>query len=151
VPALTACSSAATEEPKTFSDPFAYCAAVGQIDASDARYTGPKMDDSLFKDYLAAVQLDLNKQYPDQFKQRTVWRWMEGKVYACNFGANIPCDSKANTDKMPTTAMSDFCRANPDSDVSRLAVTGHNIIYSWHCKRDVPEIGDRIDTVDAAG
>jgi hypothetical protein len=26
-----------------FSDPFAYCAAVGTIDAPDARYTGPKV------------------------------------------------------------------------------------------------------------
>ncbi len=27
----------------TYSDPFAYCAAVGTIDAPDARYTGPKI------------------------------------------------------------------------------------------------------------
>jgi hypothetical protein len=28
-----------------FSDPFAYCAAVGTIDAPDARYTGPRVPD----------------------------------------------------------------------------------------------------------
>ncbi len=41
--ALTACSAASTETPKTFSDPYTYCAAVGQIDAPDARYTGPRI------------------------------------------------------------------------------------------------------------
>jgi hypothetical protein len=149
--ALTACSAASTEAPKTYSDPFAYCAAVGQIDTPDARYTGPKMSDTLFKDYLTAAKLDSNMDYPDQFKQMTVWRCMDGKVYACNFGANIPCDSKANTDKTPTQAMVDFCKANPDVDFIPMAVTGHNVIFSWRCKGDVPEPGDPIDTVDAAG
>lgn len=151
VPALTACSAASTETPKTFSDPFAYCAAVGQIDAPDARYTGPKMSDALFKDYLTAAKLDANMEYPDQFKQMTVWRCMDSKVYACNFGANIPCDSKANTDKTPTQAISDYCKSNPDVDFIPMAVTGHNVIYSWSCKAGAPELGDPIDTVDAAG
>src|SRR5512139_2853358 len=109
---ISACSSTSTESQKTYSDPFAYCAAVGEIDSPDARYTGPKMDDTLFKAYLTASKLDSNKDYPDQFKQMTVWRCMEGRVYACNFGANIPCDSKANSDKTPTQAMSDFCKTN---------------------------------------
>jgi len=151
VQALTSCSAASSEAPKTFSDPFAYCAAVGQIDAPDARYSGPKMSDALFKDYLAAAKLDMNMQYPDQFKQMTIWRCMDHKVYACNFGANIPCDSKANADKTPTQAMADFCKSNPNVDVIPMVVTGHNVIYSWRCKGDVPEIVEQFDTVDAAG
>jgi hypothetical protein len=151
VPALSACSPAATEAPKTYSDPFAYCAAVGQIDAPDARYTGPKMDEALFKDYLTAARLDPTMDYPDQFKQMTTWRCMDGRVYACNFGANIPCDSKANTDKTPTQAIIEYCQANPDVDFVPMAVTGHNVIYSWRCKAGVPELADQIDTVDAAG
>ncbi len=134
-----------------FSDPYAYCAAVGQIDVPDARYTGPKMDDALFKDYLAAAKLDVNGDFPDTFKQMTVWRCMESKVYACNFGANIPCDSKANTDKMPTQEMKDFCAQNQSADFIPMAVTGHNVIYSWHCVNGTPEILQQIDTVDAAG
>jgi hypothetical protein len=149
--ALTACSTASTETPETFSDPFAYCAAVGQIDAPDARYTGPRMSEALFKDYLTAAKLDANMDYPDQFKEMTVWRCMEGRVYACNFGANIPCDSKANTEKTPTQAITDFCKSNPDVDFIPMAVTGHNVIYSWSCKSGAPELGDPIDTVDAAG
>jgi hypothetical protein len=30
-----------------FDDPFAYCAAVGTIEAPDVRYTGPAMPESL--------------------------------------------------------------------------------------------------------
>jgi len=149
--ASTACSAAATQAPKIFSDPFAYCAAVGQIDAPDARYTGPRMSAALFKDYLTAAKLDANMEYPDQFKEMTIWRCMEGRVYACNFGANIPCDSKANTDKTPTQAISDYCKSNPDVDFIPMAVTGHNVIYSWRCKAGMAELADQIDTVDAAG
>jgi hypothetical protein len=146
-------SAASTVNPtqETYSDPFAYCAAVGQIDAPDSRYSGPKMPDSLFKDYLLAEGLDPNTSYPDTFKQMTIWRCMDKKVYVCNFGANIPCDSKANTDKNPTQAMIDYCKQNPDVDFIPMSVTGHNVIYSWHCVKDTPEILDQIDTVDAAG
>jgi hypothetical protein len=66
--------------PKNFSDPFAYCAEVGQIDARDALYSGPKMSDALFKDFLVAEKLDVNTDYPDQIKLMTVWRCMDGKV-----------------------------------------------------------------------
>lgn len=137
--------------PATFSDPFAYCAAVQQIDAPDARYTGPRMSDALFRDYLNAAKLDVNGDYPEAFRQMTLWRCMDGRVYACNFGANIPCDSKANADKTSTQAMTDFCTQNPGADFIPMSVTGHNVIYSWHCVKGVPEILNQIDTVDAAG
>lgn len=147
---LQACSQQAAT-PQSFDDPYAYCAAVGQIDSPDARYTGPKMSDALFKDYLTAAQLDVNGDYPDTFKQMTIWRCMEGKVYACNFGANIPCDSKANTDKTPTQAMNDYCKENSGAEFIPMVVTGHNTIYNWHCVKDTPEILDQFDKVDAAG
>ena len=150
-PVLVACSALSATTTKSFSDPFAYCAAVGQVDTPDARYTGPKISDALFKDYLRAMKLDVSTEYPDQFKQMTIWRCMKNKVYACNFGANIPCDSKANTDKNPTQGILEFCKANPDADFIPMSVTGHNVIYSWHCVKDVPEILDQIDTVDEAG
>jgi Tol biopolymer transport system component len=150
-PATVTAAPTAVPTPAVFSDPFAYCATVGQIDAPDAHYTGPKMDEALFKDYLAAAKLDVNGDYPDAFKQMTVWRCMANKVYACNFGANIPCDSKANTDKTPTQEMKDFCSQNQSADFIPMAVTGHNVIYSWHCVSGAPEILQQIDTVDAAG
>jgi hypothetical protein len=147
----------ASEEPTqvatadSYSDPFAYCAAVGQIDSPDARYTGPIMSDDLFKDYLTAAGLDLNTEYPDSFKQATLWRCMEGKVYACNFGANIPCDSKADTNQTPTQGMNDYCTQNPDSEVIPMSVTGHATLYNWHCKGTTAETVGQAASVDAAG
>jgi ABC-type phosphate transport system substrate-binding protein len=42
---LAGCGAAAapadTSAPKAYADPFAYCAAVGTIDAPDASFTGP--------------------------------------------------------------------------------------------------------------
>ncbi len=141
---------AQTATPVTFTDPFAYCSAIGQIDAPDSRYTGPKMSAALFKDYLVAAGLPLNGDYPDVFKQMTIWRCMDNQVYACNFGANIPCDSKANTDKSPSQAIVDYCKANPAVDFIPMVVTGHNMIYSWSCVKGLPVLGTA-DKVDAAG
>jgi hypothetical protein len=36
-------SAPGSGQPATFTDPFAYCAALGTIDAPDSRYTGPKV------------------------------------------------------------------------------------------------------------
>ena len=60
------------------------------------------------------------------FLKTTIWRCMNSQVYACNFGANLPCESKANTDKTPTPAMEDYCKANQDSDFIPMSVTGHD-------------------------
>jgi hypothetical protein len=81
----------------------------------------------------------------------TIWRCMGGKVYACNFGANLPCDSKANTDKTPTQAMADFCKQTPDADFIPMYITGHETIYSWHCVKDQPALLEQISQVDDAG
>jgi hypothetical protein len=32
-----------------------------------------------------------------------------------------------------------------------MSITGHETIYSWHCVKDVAEVLDQTDTVDAAG
>jgi hypothetical protein len=135
----------------SYSDPFAYCAAVGQIDSPDQRYSGPTMPDELFQGYLKSAGLNPNTDYPESFKQMTIWRCMDHKVYACNFGANIPCDSKANTEKIPTQAMAEFCKQFPDESFIPMSVTGHNVIYSWHCVKGQPELLEQIDTVDAGG
>ena len=51
VPTSTASPSVGTGQ-ATFTDPYAYCTAVGNMDTPDARYTGPKTPDlssTLFK------------------------------------------------------------------------------------------------------
>lgn len=136
---------------QTFTDPFAYCTAVGTIDSPDARYTGPQITDGIIEGFKKAAGLQESTEPMDMFKKTTIWRCMDSRVYACNFGANLPCDSKANTDKTPTQEMQDYCKANPNSDFIPMSVTGHNTIYSWHCVKDTAELLDQIGKVDAAG
>ncbi|MFM8323030.1 MAG: hypothetical protein ACKOC5_19135 [Chloroflexota bacterium] len=152
-PAATAAVESAPTAgvPATFGDPFAYCQAVGTIDRPDERYTGEKISDMLVKGYLQAAGIPENPEYSEQYKQMTTWRCMDGKVMVCNFGANLPCDSKANTSKEPTQAMNEFCTANPEVDFIPMAVTGHDVIYSWRCAKGAPLLLEQIAQVDAAG
>ena len=136
---------------ENYTDPFAYCKAAGTIDQPDARYTGEATPETLIRGYLKAAGLDYQAEYSDAYQRMTVWRCMEGKVYVCNFGANLPCQSQANTDKNPTQAMAEFCKANPGSDFIPMAVTGHETIFAWRCAGETPEVGEQMSEVDAAG
>ncbi len=135
----------------TFTDPFAYCAAVGTLDRPDARYTGEAVPQAIVEGYKKAAGLEDSTEPMAMFQKGTVWRCLDGQVEACNVGANLPCSEKANTDKTPTPEMNDFCKANPTSDFIPMVVTGHNSIYSWDCVQGVPQVLDQIDQVDAAG
>ena len=147
-PSPTGASSPTAE---LFSDPFIYCANIGTIDIPDQRYSGPKITDDLVKGYLTAAGIAANSDYSDIYKQMTIWRCMDKKVYACNFGANLPCDSKADTNSIPTQAMNDFCKENKDSDFIPMSVTGHTTIYNWRCVNDTAQVLDQIDQPDPAG
>lgn len=137
--------------PETYTDPFTYCAVVGTIDQPDARYTGSKVSDVIVQGFIKASGSSPDAASSDAFKEMTIWRCMDKKVYVCNFGANLPCDSKADTDKTPTQEMNDFCKENNDADFIPMAVTGHSTIYSWHCVKGAAELLDQIAEPDAAG
>jgi hypothetical protein len=124
---------------------------VGTIDAPDARYTGAKVPDAIIEGFKQAAGLQASTEPSDIFKQATTWRCMDGKVYACNFGANLPCDSKADTNSVPTQPMAEYCTANPGSDFIPMSVTGHATIYSWRCVQDKPQVNEQIAKVDARG
>ncbi len=153
--ASAACTAApgasSTTPPAGFTDPFAYCAAVGTIDSPDARYMGPTVPDEIINGFKKAAGLEASSEPSDVFKKTTIWRCMAGKVYACNFGANLPCDSKADTNKVPTQEMMDYCTANPGSDFIPMSVTGHATVYSWRCTQAKAELVQQIATVDAQG
>lgn len=139
----------AAASPQTFQDPFTYCSAVGDVDATDARYGGEKTP-------LVVVQnlrkvLNTPADAPNEiFLRATFWRCMNGKVYACFVGANLPCGSKANTDKTPTPAEKDYCQQNPRAEIPA-AVTGHETIYAWRCNNGLPEIIKQVFQTDARG
>lgn len=134
----------------SFADPFAYCAAVGTIDAPDARYTGPKMPDSIVRGLMKALGLAPDAP-TEPIMQSSFWRCMGGKVYACTVGANIPCQEKADTRKTPSTAMNEYCAANPASDFIPAYITGRATVYEWKCVTGKPEAGKQLFTPDAQG
>jgi hypothetical protein len=136
---------------KVYTDPFAYCAAVGTVDSPGSPYVGPKIPDDIITGFKAAAGLEGSSEPPAVLRQTTIWRCMGGKVYACNFGANLPCDSKADTSSEPTAAMTSYCQSNPDASFLPMSVTGHATIYSWHCVGQQAATLAQIDQVDAAG
>ena len=149
--ATTAPTAAPTAtQAATFSDPFAYCAAVGTVDEPDARYVGPKMPDVIVKGVMKASGASADAPV-ELFAKGSFWRCMNGKVYACTVGANLPCTAKADTSRTPTAAETEFCTANPNADVVPAAVTGRETVYEWHCKDGAPEIVRQVFKPDARG
>jgi hypothetical protein len=145
----------ATAEPTTvidaasYDDPFAYCAAVGTIDEPDEHYTGEDVPDVVAEGIRAAFNaedVDL-----EVYRRGTVWRCMDGNVYACNVGANIPCLAKADLSREPRQPVIDYCKENPSSDFIPAAVTGRDTIYSWGCKDSEPVIVEQYTEVDKQG
>lgn len=147
---LVGCGApAATPGPTNFTDPFAYCAAVGSIDRPDARYKGTNAPESVAKGLQVAMGV------PDTplevLQNGLAWRCMDRKVYACFVGANLPCEEKADPSRTPSQAMKDFCAQNPNSDVIPAAVTGRATVYEWRCTSGNPEIVKQVFTIDARG
>ena len=150
---LAACGATATPAvtptATTYSDPFTYCTAVGTVDTPGGNYTGPKAPESVAQ----GLQVALNA--PDTplnvLENGMSWRCMDGSVYACFVGANLPCDAKANTDQTPTQAEIDYCIQNPNVDFIPAVVTGRETVYEWRCTDGAPEIVQQIYHPDAQG
>jgi hypothetical protein len=122
---------------------------VDTIDAPDAAYTGPKVPDSV----ATGLQMALNA--PDtpleMLKNGSSWRCMDGEVYACFVGANLPCEAKANSDRTPTVEETDFCQQNRNADVIPAVVTGRETVFEWRCRDGDPEIVRQVFQPDAQG
>lgn len=143
-------SKPGSEEGNTYKDPFAYCKAVGTIDSPDSRYTGPKTPE--------AIVVGLKKAFGapegaplDVFERGTYWRCMDGSVYACNVGANLPCTEKADTSRVPNQGMKEWCESNRDSDFIPAFASGRATIYEWRCTGNEPTIVKEVNKPDAAG
>lgn len=142
-------ASAPTVAPAPYTDPFAYCAAVDTIDAPGATYTGPRVPQSVAR----GLQKALNA--PDTplsvLENGSSWRCMNGEVYACFVGANLPCEAQANTDRTPTQGETDFCQQSRNADFIPAAVTGRETVFEWRCRDGAPEIVRQVFQPDAQG
>jgi hypothetical protein len=78
------------------------------------------------------------------------WRCMDGKVYVCARGANIPCDSKADRSKMNRGA-ANYCRENPNAADVPAYATGHRTVYRWKCIEGEAERGPTVSATDRRG
>ena len=133
-----------------YTNPFKYCKAVGTVDEPGENYTGEKVTTYI------AQQLKNKFGAPESapieaFVRGTSWRCMDGKLYACNVGANLPCNEKADVSKEPNEGMINYCKENADSDFIPAYAQGRTTVYEWKCKGEKPEIVKRIVDVDKAG
>ena len=75
---------------------------------------------------------------------------MDGLVYVCAVGANIPCQSKADISRRNAGAQA-FCREHPDAGIVPAYATGHRTIYEWHCMSGSPLRGKAVQQLDRRG
>lgn len=133
-----------------YEDPFEYCKAVGTVDTPGSDYTGAKVpvaiSDALRKD------MGVSDTMPkDMFDEGTFWRCMDGSVYACNVGNNLPCQDRADVSKEPNDGMLNYCGDNPDAEIIPMYATGRTTVYEWKCANGTPEIVKQIAETDKAG
>ena len=142
------CSPTAADQ-STYDDPFAYCAAVGTADAPDAPYTGVALPESIVQGMVQ--QGIVSADAPGEIQKNAVWRCMDGWVWVCHFGANLPCQEKADVSQVPSAAMQEFCTANPESEFIPAAVTGRATVYEWKCAGGEPQVVRQVLEVDPRG
>lgn len=146
---ITACSGG-SRTGGTYSDPFEYCTAVGTIDQPDRRYTGPKTPVAIARGLQKAFGTSPSESL-QPFLRNTYWRCMNGKVYACNVGANIPCLDKADLSRTPSQAMADYCKGSPNAAFIPAYVTGRATVYAWGCAGGAPVVLQQVNSPDPRG
>ena len=134
----------------SFTDPQAYCRAVGTIDGPDRRFTGTGVPDWIRAAFFTPEQIAAIKagRQPDY---GVAWRCVGGEVLACQ-NAQTPSCMKPDTDHTPTSAMRDFCRRDSGSSVIPRVVTGtaRMLAYDWVCRGTEPAIAKETP-LDAQG
>ena len=85
------------------------------------------------------------------FFRRAAWRCSGGQVMACMYGANIPCDQKADVDRAPPDGAERFCRQQPDADVVPHVAFSRPTVFLWRCDGTTPAIVRQVMDVDRDG
>jgi hypothetical protein len=147
---LAVCLPGAAARAGGFDDPAAYCRAVGTADRVDDRYTGPAVPDWMAAALRRAAGAPAADAPLDAFR-RAAWRCDRGRVMACSYGANIPCDAKADVSRKPGPGPRRFCAENPDAALVPAYATGHATAYAWHCQGRKAVIARQVLTLDDRG
>lgn len=119
------------QRPTAYSDPFAYCKAVANVDCSleggacDPRYNGPKPP--------PAVAKFLRKR-----TNEVAWRCMNGKVMGCYLGASgSACQKREAAGTLPR-GIKEFCAQNPNEQMLSRAQFGPDAPEKWRCANGRP-------------
>lgn len=137
-------------EQATYENPFEYCKAVKNVNTPGAEYVGPKIPESVTD--MLRKDMGISETMPaEMFNDGTSWRCMDGNIYACNVGANLPCQEKADVSKEPNDGMLNYCGENPDAELIPMYASGRATVYEWKCDNGTPEIVKQIAETDKAG
>jgi hypothetical protein len=147
--AFLAAGFGAGEARAAWNDPVAYCRAQGTIDAPDARYVGPAVPDWMARALMRALHAPADA--PLSAFRHAAWRCLDGAVLACGFGANIPCDQKADASHTASVGARRYCAQNRAADVVPAYAAGRATIFEWRCAAGDPVIVRQVLDVDAAG
>jgi hypothetical protein len=139
----------ATDSGMEVSDPFAYCERA----RTDDRMSGTASTTSEAAARILAPYLRAAFGWPAGAAPPAgslFWRCMQGKVYVCIVGANLPCASKADRTERNLGADA-YCRENPGAPDVPAFATGHETIYSWRCAAGKALRGAPIADLDRRG
>jgi hypothetical protein len=127
------------------SDPFTYCSRIGNMDEP---LGGASPIPAALVPYLGAA-LGLSARTPPS-ADGYYWRCMDGAVYVCVVGANLPCQQKANRSKRNAGADS-FCRDHRDAASVPAYASGHDTIFDWSCAAGLAVRGAATAKLDSRG
>lgn len=134
-----------------FTDPAAYCRAVGTIDAPDSRYGGRELADWMLAAYFSPQDIADFRDGRRPF-YGVAWRCVQGDVLICQ-NAQTPSCMKPDTVRTPSPEMREFCRtAQGSPPVIPRVVTGtaRMLAYDWICRGQEPAIAKETP-LDAQG
>jgi hypothetical protein len=126
-----------------------YCSQIPAPDSADAQ-NGETMPDALIPLIKKTMNLPEDAS-SDYIRQTAFWRCMDGKVYVCMTGANLPCTEKADTSRVPSAAMTDYCSENPSQAFIPAYITGRATIYDWGCEEGKPVAARQLFKPDKQG
>lgn len=138
-----ACCTSCAENP-TATDPFAWCEHQGTTEAKIGGQFTPLLAEAMVAQGLVSADA------PAQVQEANAWRCMDGSVWVCPLGANLPCAEKADLSREPTPAMSAWCNDSPGAAIPAY-VTGRATVYNWTCDGTNPVIEKQLGTADKAG
>lgn len=145
----------APAQPVLYSNPFDYCAGVGDAPGPDHRYRGepdggriPELRIAFFRAIAKANDRPLPTDSSVATNSTIPWRCMNGYVWGCYWGANTPC-SQANLNNEPTTRLQDWCRTSTEQPPA--SENSSASIYRWECRSGVAVNAGQYRTVDRAG